>query len=92
MSHDTLEWSKEKLILEKYAFFVWCNKLEAVSGRYSQSVGKYLTTVLDEVKFIVNLYSFLLPLLHQADPSFPKVTHLPPSRAEKLSKLSLFFC
>ena len=29
------ECSKEKLILEKYAFFVWCNRLEAVSGRYS---------------------------------------------------------
>ena len=35
MSRDTEEWSKEKLILEKYAFFVWCNRLEAVSGRYS---------------------------------------------------------
>ena len=26
---------KEKLILEKYAFFVWCTRLEAVSGRYT---------------------------------------------------------
>ena len=37
MSHDTEEWSKEKLILEKYAFFVY---IKAVSGSYSQSVGK----------------------------------------------------
>ena len=29
MSHDTEEWYKEKLILEKYAFFVLCNRLEA---------------------------------------------------------------
>ena len=29
VSHDTKE-----LILEKYAF-VWCNRLEAISGRYS---------------------------------------------------------
>ena len=35
MSRDTEEWSREKLILKKYAFFVWCNRLEAVSGRYS---------------------------------------------------------
>ena len=34
MPHDTEESSKEKLILEKYAFFVWCNRLEAVSARY----------------------------------------------------------
>ena len=26
---------KEKQILEKYAFCVWCNKFEAVSGRYT---------------------------------------------------------
>ena len=25
--------SQKKLILEKYVFFVWCNRLEAVSGR-----------------------------------------------------------
>ena len=35
MSHDTEELSKEKLILEKYAFFMWCDRLEAVSGRFS---------------------------------------------------------
>ena len=26
--------SKERLILEKYAFFKWCNRREAVSGKY----------------------------------------------------------
>ena len=33
MSRDTEEWSKEKLILEKYVFFVWCNRFEAVSKK-----------------------------------------------------------
>ena len=27
MSHETEEWSKEKLILEKYTFFMWRNRL-----------------------------------------------------------------
>ena len=35
MSHDNEEWFKEKLILEKYAFFVWCNRLQAVNWTYS---------------------------------------------------------
>ena len=39
--------------------------------------GKSLTTALDEVHFTVNLYSFLLPLVLQENPSFPKVSHLP---------------
>ena len=35
---------------------------EAVTGRCSQSVGKIFETVLDEVHFLVNPYSFsLLP-------------------------------
>ena len=43
--------------------------------------GKSLTTILDEVHFIVNLYNFSLPLIPQTNPSFPKVSHLPlPSR------------
>ena len=41
---------------------------------------KSLTTVLDEVHFIANLYSFPLPLVTQANPSFPKVSHVPPPR------------
>ena len=32
MSHDTEKWSKEKVILEKYAYFVWCNRLQSVEG------------------------------------------------------------
>ena len=40
--------------------------------------GKSLTTVLDEVDCIVNLYSFPLPLVPQANLSFPKACHLPP--------------
>ena len=35
MSHDTEEWPEEKLILEKYAFFVWCSRFEVVKGRCS---------------------------------------------------------
>ena len=35
MSHEAEERSKEKLVLEKYAIFVWRNRLEGVSGRYS---------------------------------------------------------
>ena len=42
--------------------------------------GKSLTTVLDEFHFIVNLYSFPLPLVPHANPSFLKVSHLTPSR------------
>ena len=42
--------------------------------------GKSLTTVLDEVNFIVSLYSFALPLVPQANLSFPKVCHLPAPR------------
>ena len=51
MSHDTEEWSKVNLILEKYAFFVWCNRLAAVSGRYSQSVGKIFDNCLRWISF-----------------------------------------
>ena len=35
MPLDTEEWSKEKLILEKYAFYVQRNRLESVSGMHS---------------------------------------------------------
>ena len=37
-----------------------------------------MTTVLDEVPFVINLYSFPLFLVSQANPFFPKVSHLPP--------------
>ena len=42
--------------------------------------GKSLTTILDEVRFIVNLYSFSLPMVSQANPFFPKLSHFPPPR------------
>ena len=45
---------------------------------------KSLTTVLGQVYFIVNLYSFPLFLVPQANPSFPKVSLLPPSQVEQL--------
>ena len=51
-----------------------------------QSVEGTLKTVLDEIHFIINLYSFL-PLINQANLCFPKVSHLSPSQEEKLSNL-----
>ena len=71
------EWSKEKLILEKTHF--WCNAIElkqAVEGTL-QVLRKPLATVLDEVHFTVNLYSFPLPLVPQENPSVPKVISTP---------------
>ena len=35
MPQYTEEWSKERLIFEKYAFFEGCNRVEAVNGKYS---------------------------------------------------------
>ena len=52
---------------------------------------KSLRTVLDTVHFIVILYIFSLPLILQANPSFPKVSHLPHSQAEQLPKLPFSF-
>ena len=43
---------------------------------------KSLTTFLDEVHFIVALYSFPLLLVPQPNPSFREVSHLPPSQAD----------
>ena len=51
MSHDTEEWSIEKLILEKYAIFVWFNRLDAVSGSYSYSVEKIFNNSLEWSSF-----------------------------------------
>ena len=53
--------------------------------------GKSLTIVFDEVHFIVNLYTFPLPLVLQTNPSFHKVNHLLPSQAEQLPKLHSLF-
>ena len=48
-----------------------------------QSLESILKTALNEVHFIVNIYSFL-PLDLQANPSFPKASHLPLSQEEQL--------
>ena len=53
MPHDTEKWCKEKLILDKYVFFLGCNRLEAVSGRYSKSAGK----VFDNCLWLSSFYS-----------------------------------
>ena len=53
--------------------------------------GKSLTTVLHEVHFIVNLYSFPLPLVPQANSFFVEIGHLSPSQTEQLPKLPPLF-
>ena len=56
---------------------------EAVTGRCWQSVGKIFETVLDEVHFVVNSYSFP----YSPSPpgkAFPQVDNLPKSQAEQL--------
>ena len=81
MSNDTEEWSKENAVDLK----------QSVEGTLSVK-GKSLTTVLDEVHFIVNLYSFSLPLVPQLNLSFSKVSHLPslPGRASSKTPLSFY--
>ena len=64
---------------------------QSVEGTLKVS-GKSLTTALDEVYLIVNQYSFLLSLVAQANPSFPKISQLLPSQAGQLSGCPLFFC
>ena len=69
-------------ILEKYAFLCDAIDLEQSMEGTLKIYGKSLTTVLDEVHFIVNLNSFLLPLVSKKNPSFARVSHLPQSQAE----------
>ena len=52
--------------------------------------GKSLTTVLDDAHFIVNLYSFPLPLVSQTNSSFPKFSHLPPSLHSNFQNIRCF--
>ena len=51
-------------------------------------LGKSLKAVLDEVNFMVNLYSSPLPPVPQPNPSYPQVSHLYPFQAEQIPKLS----
>ena len=53
--------------------------------------GKSLTTVLNEVHSIVNLYSFPFFLVPQANPSFSKVSHFPPSKQNNFQNCPFFF-
>ena len=69
-------------ILEKYAFLCDAIDLEQSMEGTLKMYGKSLATVLDEVHFIVNLYSFPLPLVSKKNPSFAKVSHLPQTQAE----------
>lgn len=45
---------------------------------------KSLKTVLEEVHFIVNLFSFHILPVHQANPSLPRVSYLPCFRHNNL--------
>ena len=60
-----------------FFFFDATGLKESVEGTLARNS---LTTVLNEVHFLVSLYSFPLPLVSQANPSFTKVSHLPPPR------------
>ena len=80
--------------IQKYAFYVCIDICDAIDlkqavGGTLKVLGKSLESVLDEVHFIVNLYSFSLPSDPQANPSFPKASNLPPFQAEQLPKLPL---
>ena len=46
-------------------------------------LGKSLKIVLNEIHFTVNLYSFPLHPVLQANPSFPKVSHLSPTPRQR---------
>ena len=56
-----------------------------------QSMAKSLTTVLDEVHFMLNLYSFPQPLVPQVNPFSPKVSHLSPPRWNNFQNFPLLF-
>ena len=57
------------------------------TGGALKVLGKSLQTVLNELHFIVNLYSFYLPPVPQANPFFPQLSHLPPFQVEQLPKV-----
>ena len=66
--------------IQKCAFF--CDAIilkQSVKSTLKVSE-KYRKTVLDGVHVIVNLHFFFLPPVLHANPSFPKVNHLPPPR------------
>ena len=57
--------------------------------RLPEVLGKSLKTVLDEVHFMVMLYSFSLTPVAQENPSFPQVSQFPLSHVEQVPKLPL---
>ena len=54
-------------------------------------LGKSLTEFFDKVYFIVDLYGFPLPLVEQANPFFPMVSHLPQLSDRRISKPNPYF-
>ena len=57
--------------------------------RLPEVLGKSLKTVLDEVHFMVMLYSFSLTPVAQENLSFPQVSQFPLSHVEQVPKLLL---
>ena len=64
----------------------WITPKQSVEGTLKVP-RKSLKTFLDEAHFIVNLYSFPIPPVPQANPFFPRVSILPSFQAEQLLKL-----
>ena len=86
--------SSSRKILQAYSKIcifcvIQCIDFQKQSVRSARKVfGKSLKTLLDEVYFLVILKVSPYPLALQANLSFPQVSHLSPSQAEKLQKLS----
>ena len=70
----------------------WCDAIylkKSVEGTLKVSVKPL--TLFDEIHFIVNLYSLLLSLVHQAGPSLPKLSHLPPPKQKNFQNSPSLF-
>ena len=62
-------------VLQSYSeIYIYCvtQYIDLQEQSIERTLGKYLKTVLDEVYFIVYLYSSPLPPFLQANPSFRK--------------------
>ena len=79
-------------VLQSYSeIYIYCviQYIDLQEQSIEGTLGKYLKTVLDEVYFIVHLYSSLLPLFLQVKPSFPKlVICLPPRQTNSQNSAS----
>ena len=68
-----------------------CDKRHRIPEEFGRScslvLGKSFKTVLDEVDFIVSLYSFCLLTVPRVNHSFPQVSYLLPSLVNQFPKL-----